>query len=83
MARYLLCPDCNGRRKLLAAKFKELYESVAGKSKGEYFCDGCFPSEPIHVGDLCYSAVELPNKEHFNYEFHKPAAWMNDFLIPV
>jgi len=83
MSRSLLCPECDKKISKLAVRYNELYESVEGKSKGEFLCDGCGIPNPIHIGDTCFAAVNLPDNKHFNYEFQKPEAWMNDFLIPI
>lgn len=83
MARYILCTDCNKRLEELAEYYHELYESVEGKSKGEFLCDSCGYPNPIHLGDVCFASVLLPDGNHPNYEFQKPEVWLNDFLVPV
>lgn len=83
MARNLFCRNCDKAMKRAADKCDEFYESIAGKSKREFLCDGCYPENYIHVGDLCYASVLLPSKQHFNYEIQKPQVWMNDYLIPA
>lgn len=82
MAKDLLCPACDKRRKELAIKYGEYYESVEGKSKSSFFCDGCFPLNEINEGDLCFASCTFPDKNHFNYEVDKPEVWMNDYIIP-
>ena len=82
MSRKLLCPECDKSLSELAARFNELYESVEGKSKDEFLCDGCANRKPIHKGDTCFAAVLLPNTSHFQYRNQKPGVWMNDYIIP-
>jgi uncharacterized protein YbaR (Trm112 family) len=80
MSRRIVCPECNKRLSALASRYNELYESIKGKSKCEFFCDDCVPLKPIHKGDTCFAAVLLPNKNHFNYEIQKPENWLKDFI---
>lgn len=82
MARKLLCPSCDKEFSKLAKQFDELYESVEGKSTGEFICDSCASPNYIHKGDTCFAAVLLPDRNHFNYEIQKPENWLEDFMIP-
>ncbi len=78
MARYIHCEDCKNKMSANAKKFNELYESLEGAAKVEVVCDACYTN--ILPGGKCFAAVLLDNKNHRNYESHKPEAWATGFM---
>jgi len=79
MSRRLLCAACNKELSALAERYSEFYESVEGNSNWGYLCDDC--GKNIHKGDICFASCLLDSKNHPNYVFQKPEAWMNEYFI--
>lgn len=80
MARQILCPKCNEKYAALAQKYREYFESIEGKAKSDFRCDSCDIS--IKKEDACFGAAILPTKNHFQYENHKPSAWIGNIITP-
>ena len=78
MAKLIHCEEDDKKMRELAEKHGELYESIKGKALNFMMCDQC--GKEMYAGDPCYAAVLLPNKEHFNYEYHKPEVWADDLI---
>lgn len=86
MARYIHCPSCKDRFQASTEKYGELYETIEGTAIKDMLCDGCGPKSPtfnIHVGDRCFAALLLPNKQHMGYEYSRPEKWAKNFIKPI
>lgn len=86
MATYIHCEACKNRMTANAARFNELYESLEGTALRDMFCDGACTDgnnggpTPIKAGDICFAAVLLNNRSHFNYEKQRPQVWASQFI---
>lgn len=53
----------------ICQKYGEVFESVSGKAKEDYFCDNT--GVEIPKGSICVAVLVLPSKDHFNYQHQK------------
>ncbi|OPY76750.1 MAG: hypothetical protein A4E65_03100 [Syntrophorhabdus sp. PtaU1.Bin153] len=65
MEKQILCEECHKELKRIAGKYKhEGFRSVRGKSRDNYFCDGCIDAHFLPVGSIVYAdTLWLPGRQ--------------------